>query len=48
MKPHPAEVWTLEVDDVAGHMAKALEDAKATKQQEDDQQKKDAPEEDDD
>ena len=46
MKPHLAEVWTLEVDDVRGHMAKGLEDAKANQKQDAAEGKKEEEEED--
>lgn len=34
MKPHLSEVWTLEIDDVRGHMAKALDDLEASHKEE--------------
>ena len=36
MKPHLAEVWTLDVDDVRGHLANGLEAAKSAKKEKED------------
>jgi len=46
MKPHLAEVWTLDVDDVRGHLANGLEAAKSAKKEKEDEKKEEEEDED--
>lgn len=41
MKPHLSEVWTLEVDDVKGHLARAFDELQSNRKVEEEDKKND-------